>query len=236
MLRKLSGLLALLLLTLPAMATDEAQSIIDGINRKFGKVNDYTADAFMTFDIPGVKLRNMSGRAFYKKPNKFRIRAKGIFFLPKQNMAQQMNTLLADTKSYTAVLSGYEKVGNTNCAIINVIPLKTDGELIISRLWIDPANSLIMHSQITTRNNGTVETYNTFATQQSRDLGLPSRIEVRVETGKFKVPKMLAADINKSSTPKNKAPVPKYGTIRIDFSNYKINTKLKDAVFTEKDE
>lgn len=218
-----------------AFATDDAQTIIAGVNRKFSQVNDYTADAYMVFDIPGVKLRNMKGSAYYKKPHKFRIRAKGIFFLPKQNMAQQMNALLADTKSYTAVLSGYEKVGTVNCAVINVIPLKNDGELIISKLWVDPANSLIMHSQITTRNNGTVETFNTFGTAQAQQLGLPSRIEVRIETAKFKVPKMLAADINKSSA-KSKEPVSKYGTIQLNFSNYKINTKLKDEVFTEKDE
>ncbi len=220
--------------SLTVFATEDAQSIIAGVNKKFGQVNDYTADAYMVFNIPGVKIKSLNGKAFYKKPDKFRIKAKGIFFLPKQNMAQQMNTMLADTKSYTAVLSGYENIGAVKCAVINVIPLKTDGELIISKLWIDPVNSLIMRSQITTKNNGTVETFNTFGSNTSQ--ALPSRIEVRVETGKFKVPKMFAADINKSSADKSKAPVQKYGTIQINFSNYKVNTKLKEEVFTEKEE
>lgn len=217
-----------------AFATEDAQTIIAGVNKKFSQVNDYTADAYMVFSIPGVKIKSLNGRAFYKKPNKFRIKAKGIFFLPKQNMAQQMNTLLADTKSYTAVLSGHEAVGVVNCAVINVIPLKTDGELIIARLWIDPVHYLIMRSQITTKNNGTVETFNTFGSNTAQ--ALPSRIEVRVETAKFKVPKMFAADINKSTADKPKGPVQKYGTIQISFSNYKVNTKLQDAVFTERDE
>lgn len=224
----------LCLCAVTAFATEDAQSIIAGVNKKFGQVNDYTADAYMVFNIPGVKIKSLNGKAFYKKPDKFRIRAKGIFFLPKQNMAQQMNTMLADTKSYTAVLSGYENIGTIKCAVINVIPLKTDGELIISKLWIDPVNFLIMRSQITTKNNGTVETFNTFGSNTG--LALPSRIEVRVETGKFKVPKMFAADINKSSTDKTKAPPQKYGTIQINFSNYKVNTKLKEEVFTEKEE
>ena len=127
----------LCLMGFQTFAADDAQTIIGRVNKKFASVNDYSADVFMAFDIPGVKIKSLNGKAFYKKPNKFRIRAKGIFFLPKQNMAQQMNAMLADTKSYTAVLSGYEKAGAVNCAVINIIPLTTDGELIIGKFWID---------------------------------------------------------------------------------------------------
>ncbi len=231
---KLIIALLLCLVAVPAFAAEDAQSIIAGVNKKFGQVTDYTADAYMVFNIPGVKIKSLNGRAFYKKPDKFRIRAKGIFFLPKQNISQHMNAMLADTRSYTPVLSGYEQVASVNCAIINIIPLKADGELIIAKLWIDPVKSLIMHSQVTTKSNGTIETFNTFGNNATQ--ALPSRIEVRVETAKFKVPKMLAADINKSSTDKSKTPPQKYGTIQINFSNYRVNTKLQDAVFTEKDE
>jgi hypothetical protein len=226
--------LLLCLLSFTAVAADDAQTIIAGVNKKFAQVADYTADAYMAFNIPGVKIKSINGKAFYKKPDKFRIKAKGIFFLPKQNMSQHMNAMLADTRSYTPVLSGYEQVAGTNCAVINIIPLKTDGELIIAKLWIDPVNSLILHSQVTTKSNGTIETFNTFGANAAQ--ALPSRIEVRVETGKFKVPKMFAADINKNSSDKAKTPPQKYGTILISFSNYRVNTRLQDAVFTEKEE
>lgn len=222
------------LLTTAAIASEDAQSIIAGVNKKFAQVNDYTADAHLKFNIPGVKIKDLDGRAFYKKPGKFRIKAKGIFFLPRQNMAQQMNMMLAATDTYTAVLSGQEQVGAVRCAVINVIPLATDGELVIARLWVDPERSLILRSQITTRNSGTVETFNTFGANAAQ--ALPSSIEVKVETGKFKVPKMFAADINKNSSSRPAGPASKYGTIKISFNNYRVNTKLNDAVFTEKEE
>lgn len=226
--------LLLCLIGTHTFAADDAQTIIGRVNKKFAVVNDYTADVFMAFDIPGVKIQSLNGKAFYKKPNKFRIRAKGIFFLPKQNMAQQMNGMLADTKSYTAVLSGYEMTSTINCAVINIIPLTTDGELIIGKFWIDPVANQVMRTQITTKNNGTIETYNTYGVNAAQ--GLPARIEIRVETAKFKVPKMFAGDINKNASAKSKAPPQKYGVIQLNFSNYKINTKVKDEVFTEKDE
>jgi outer membrane lipoprotein-sorting protein len=224
----------LCLLGFQAFATDDAPTIIARVNKKFAVVNDYSADVYMTFNIPGVKVKNLNGKAFYKKPNKFRIRAKGIFFLPKQNMAQQMNGMLADTKSYTALLSGYEKIGVVNCAVINIIPLTTEGELIIGKFWIDPVANQVMKTQITTKNSGTIETFNTFGANAAQ--GLPSKIEIRVETGKFKVPKMFAADINKSSSSKSQTPAPKYGTIQLNMSNYKLNIKVEDKIFTEKDE
>jgi hypothetical protein len=224
----------LCLLCFRVSAADDAQTIIGRVNKKFAVVNDYSADVFMAFDIPGVKIKSLNGKAFYKKPNKFRIRAKGIFFLPKQNMAQQMNAMLADTKSYTAVLSGYEKTGAINCAVINIIPLTTDSELIIGKFWIDPVANQVLRTQITTKNSGTIETYNTYGANAAQ--GLPSRIEIRVETAKFKVPKMFAGDINKNTSTQSKAPTQKYGIIQLNFSNYKLNTKVKDEVFTEKDE
>jgi hypothetical protein len=32
-------------------------------------------------NIPGVKMKNLKGKVVFKKPNKFKIKAKGIFFL-----------------------------------------------------------------------------------------------------------------------------------------------------------
>lgn len=227
-------LVLLCLISVKVFAVEDPKVIIAGVNKKFAQVSDYSADVFMVFDIPGVKIKSLRGTAYYKKPNKFRIKAKGIFFLPKQNVGQNMNAMLVDTKSYTAVLSGNEKLGTINCAVINVIPNNNAGELIIGKFWIDPVNSLILKSQITTRNNGTIETFNTFGA--NANTGLPSSISVKVEVGKFKVPRMLAGDINKSAKDKTPAADSKTGTIQMNFSNYKINTRLNDAVFTEKEE
>ena len=72
-------------ISLQSKGDDDAQKLIRELNKKFYALNDYSANIFMKFDIPGVKMNNMNGKVFFKKPNKFRIRTKGIFFLPKQN-------------------------------------------------------------------------------------------------------------------------------------------------------
>ena len=182
-------------ISLQSKGDDDAQKLIRELNKKFYALNDYSANIFMKFDIPGVKMNNMNGKVFFKKPNKFRIRTKGIFFLPKQNPMQNVSNMFLDTNAYTTVISGYEVIDNRKCAIINMIPLKNDNELILGKFWVDVSNPLIIKSQITTKNNGTLETQNYFG--DLVQYALPSKIVIHVEVNKMKVPKMMAMDLKR---------------------------------------
>ena len=176
----------------------------------------------------------MNGKVYFKQPNKFKIKAKGIFFMPKQNPMQNINAMLSDTAAYTTVISGYEEVEGRKCAIINIIPLKEANELILGKFWVDVLEPLIRKSQITTKNNGTVESYNQYGGYAS--YLLPDKIVVKVEVNKIKVPKMMSVDLNKKSKEKNIGNAKEIGTIEMNFTNFKINTKLSDEVFLDKSE
>ena len=47
---------------------------------------------------------------------------------------------------------------------------------------------------------------------------------------------MMAMDLKKKSADKSKMNAKEKGTIELNFSGYKINSKFPDAVFTEKDQ
>lgn len=224
-------LAALLFMSIQGIAQDNPKDLIRILNRKFNLVQDYTADVSMKFDIPNVKMKNMNGKVFFKRPNKFRVKAKGIFFMPKQNPMQNISTLLLDTASYTTVISGYEVIDNRNCAIINIIPLKSESELILGKFWIDLADPLVRKSQITTKNNGTLESYSQYGDKSKYTL--PDKITIKVEVNKFKVPKMMSVDLNKKAQEKKNLSQKEIGIIEMNFSQYKINTKLQDVVFVE---
>ncbi|MBL7764692.1 MAG: hypothetical protein JNJ58_01260 [Chitinophagaceae bacterium] len=223
----------LLIISSSCFAGDDPGTLIRNLNKKFKLINDYTAQVYMQFDIPGVKMKSMNGKVFYKQPDKFRIKAKGIFFLPKQNPMQQVSSMLLDTMSYTSVISGYETIQGKNCAIVNIIPLKNTSELILGKFWIDLQNPLVYRSQITTRNSGTLDTESFYSDRSA--YALPEKVIIHVEVNKIKVPKMMAADLNKKSKPKSDPNIKEKGTIILSFSNYKINTKLDDEVFIKED-
>lgn len=206
------------------------KQVIQKVSTTFNKVADYSADINMQFNIPAVKMEPISGKVYYKKPDKFRIKTKGIIFLPKQNPYYAL-TVLKDTNSYTAVSMGTEKIGNTVCTVINVIP-NTDNDLILGKLWIDAQRGLMIKSQLTTKSNGTIQIDNTFGAQAAN--ALPDKILFTIDVSKFKVPKMVAVDINTKTAPKTDNSNAKgTGVITLNFTNYKINQKLPDSVFTE---
>jgi outer membrane lipoprotein-sorting protein len=222
-------LLVLALFSFQAYAIDDPSALIRELNKKFSQVNDYRAHIRMTFDIPGVRMNAMNGKVFFKRPDRFRIRTKGIFFLPKQNPLQNMSAMLLDTSSYTSIISGYEVVKGKKCAIVNIIPLRNSIDLVLGKFWIDVAHPLVMKTQITTKNNGTIETENVYASNSTYTL--PDQIIIRLETKKIKISKMMAADLNKKSKDISNDNKLETGTIILSFSDYKINTKFADSEF-----
>lgn len=219
------------LICLNVRAGDDPKALIRELNRKFNLVNDYTANLYMKFDVPGVKLSSMNGRVLFKRPNKFRIKAKGIFFLPKQNPMQQVSSMLLDTNAYTTVISGYEVLNGNSCAIVNIIPVKNDQELVLGKFWIDTKRVLILKSQMTSRNNGTIETLSDYGI--NANYALPEKMTIQIEMKKMKVPKMMAVDLNKKSNEVVDPNKLEKGRIDLFFTKYNINTKLSDEEFKE---
>ena len=218
-----------LILNIEITMAQNAKEMIARVNQNFAKVKDYAADISMNFQIPGVNIEPITGKVYYKTPDKFRVKTKGIVFLPKQNPYYAL-AMLKDTNAYTAILSGTEKIGNTTCAIINVIP-NSENDLILGKFWIDNARGVVLKSQLTTKSNGTIIVENRFGNMQQ--YALPDRVVFSIDMTKFKVPKAVAVDLNSKTTGSKNSSGKGTGTIELQFSNYALNKQLKDEVFTQ---
>jgi hypothetical protein len=213
-------------ISIVGLAQPNPKKSIQIINQKFAKVADYKADVGLLFNIPNVKMSNIQAKVFYKQPGKFKMKAKGIFFLPKQNPLQNIMEMLKDTASYQAISSGKEN----NLSIVNIIPIKNMGDLVLGKFWIDETKNLILKSEITTKNNGTVITENKFGANAM--YALPDEIKIIMDVNKFKIPKMLALDINrKKKVDENPTAKKESASIVLQFKNYVINQKLDDTNF-----
>ena len=210
-----------------------AQSVLDKINKKYAEIKDYTVDAKVTADIPMIKILPSNVKIYFKQKDKFKIESKGIVILPKQGFTE-LNNFLANKSKYTAVFGDSLVIRTVQTRLINIIPNESNGEIILAKIWVDQENMVIMRSQITTQTNGTVKVDYTYGDQLKK--GLPSIMKFEIDVKKFKMPKSVASDINKSSKDPKKEKEKKRtkGTITITLSNYKVNTGLSDAVFKEK--
>lgn len=225
----ITGLLFLLFLNLhhSFLLAQTPNQVINTVNQRFGKVNDYTADVNVACDISFIKIAPINAKVFYKKPDKFRVKSNGILILPKQQ-ANFFSTTLADTSNYTAVKTGEEMISGVRTQIISIIPLKDTSDLILGKFWIDDLRGLVLKSQLTTKSQGTILIENTYGSMSN--FALPDKMLFTVDINKFKIPKALSMDMKSSSEKKDETNDHK-GRIILTFSDYMVNKGVSDEVF-----
>jgi outer membrane lipoprotein-sorting protein len=210
-----------------AVLSQSAATILNNVINKFNSVKDYTVSVNVKANIPMIKILPSKATVYFKQKDKFKVVSKGIVILPKQGFTE-INTFLADKKSYMAIEGDSAKVGGVNTHQITVIPNGESNEIVLAKLWIDSKRSVIMKSQITTKSNGTVTTIYSYGDKVN--FGLPSQLVFEIDVKKFKLPKSVAADINKTTTEKATKTKNK-GSITISLTDYKVNTGLSDSIF-----
>lgn len=219
------------LLSAQIMAQD-ANAILETVRNQFNTINDLKCDVEMKFDIPGVAIDRISGKMIYKKPDKFRVRTKGLIFLPKQNPFSQLE-ILSDESSYMAVAAGKETVDGISCNVINVIPKNSD-DLVLMKLLVGEKDGRIHRSELTLKREGTVMYTNTYA---SAEEFIPRTMEFEADFKRFKMPKAISGDFN-SKPVREEEGQSKYETGRVlmTISNLELNKKISDEEFNEESE
>lgn len=221
----------LFLLPFQLWAQVSPKTLIHGVTRRFDQVKSYSASLQMQFQIPGVQMEPITAKVYYKKPSRFRIQAKGILFMPKQNPYYALQ-LLRDTAAYTALFAGVERIGNIPMQVIQIIPLQSGSDLILGKFWIEESRQLIHKAQLTTQSSGTLTMEQTYGKQAG--LGLPDGIRFLIDVARFKIPKAVAMEINAKARRNEKAPPQRgIGQITLSFSGFRLNETLDDKVFEE---
>lgn len=213
-----------------AHLAQDADEYINKLTEKFGSVKDYSVRAKIKSDIPLVKILTVNATVYFKQKDKFKIDADGIAILPRQGIGD-VPKLLNAKNTYKALLTGTENISNVNTQIITILPSTDTTDLILAKLWYDGVSELILKSQVTTRSSGTVSTDYFYSTQ--KQYGLPDSMVFTVDVKKFKIPKGVATDINRTQTTNANKPPSKTGKIFIRLYNYKTNTGLKDELFAK---
>lgn len=214
----------LILISIFYVQSVRGQSAADIVKKsyaQFQKLTSYSSDISFIFDIPTVNIKNLSGKVYYKSPDKYRVKVDGIAFVPNEN-PMKIYSYLGDKTKYNALLNSTETVNGQKCHVINIIP-NGEADFILGKLWISQTNYCPYKVELTTR-RGTVKMENFFKTMTS--YGLPDRVVFYLEN--FKAPK------GKGLGPKKEAKEEKTGTITMLYTNYKINTPIADSLFPKK--
>jgi outer membrane lipoprotein-sorting protein len=198
-----------------------AADIVKKSHNQFKKLASYTSDVNFVFDIPSVNVKNLSGKVYYKSPDKYRVKLEGIAFVPNEN-PMKIYSYLGDNSKYNALLNSTETINGQKCHVINIIP-NGEADFILGKLWLSQTNNCPYKVELTTR-RGTVKMENFF--KSMTNYGLPDKVIFYLEN--FKAPK------GKGLGPKKETKEAKIGTITMLYTNYKINQPIADSLFPKK--
>lgn len=227
---KLTSFLLLLFMgRTTTVAAQDVTELVMKVKAKLDLVNDYTATGKMKTDVAFIKAPVGSVKVFYRKPNLFRMqRNGGISVLPKGGVSINMGNMIV-SDGFTALDAGIGMVGKNKARIVKLLPTGDNNDVILSTLYIDEANLLILKSATTTRENGTYEmemSYGKFAA-----FGLPDKVSFSFNTKDYKLPKGITMEFDDTDAAVKDKMKGKKGRVEITYTAYEINKGIAAAFF-----
>ena len=141
-----------------------------------------------------------------------------------------MNAIFA-TNDFVALAAGESIIDGIKTKIVKLLPSNENGDVVLTTMYIDEANLVVIKAVTTTRENGTYEIQMTYGKFIS--FGLPDKVVFAFNTKDYKLPKgiTLEFDDNEKSLTDAEKLKNKKGRVEITYTNYLINKGVNDALF-----
>ncbi len=207
--------------------------LLQKIKLKNEKIRDYIAEGTLKIDVNFINTPQSKVKIFYKKPDQFKVKKEGgISILPKGGVNVDLNSIL-ENKNNTIVSAGELTIDNVLLKVLKILPLDEESEVLLTTLFIDEKELLIKRSKVSTRESGTFQMDLYY--EKYKEYGLPDKVIFSFDTKDYKLPKAVTFEYESGEKKKEADRVKnKKGKIEINYTSYKINTGLSDAIFKEK--
>ncbi len=206
-------------------------ALVMKVKAKLDLVKDYEAEGKMKTDVSFIKAPIGKVHVYFKKPNLFKLKKDGgISLLPKGGVTVNMNTVFATT-DFVALAAGEALVGGVNTKVVKLLPSNENNDIVLTTMYIDEANLLVMKMVTTTKENGTYEIQMSYG--QFAKYGLPDKVIFSFNTKDYKLPKGITLEFEDEAKPLTEAQKikNKKGRVEITYNSYAVNKGLNDAVF-----
>jgi hypothetical protein len=223
--------LVLLLLVSSNVFAQDVDALVKKIRVKYEKVTDYEASGKMKTNVVFIKAPIAKVKIYYKKPDKLKIKNEGgVSFIPKGSVNVNMGNVFG-LKNFQAIDAGADKVNGTAVRVVKILPDDTEtNDVVLSTLYIDEKNLLVLRSKTSTKDHGTYELLMQYGDYAS--YGLPSKVEFSFNVKEYKLPKGVTFDYDNGANKDNaKKLKTKKGKVEISYSSYLVNKGIDDAVF-----
>ncbi len=210
--------------------SQDMTALVNKVKAKLEKVNDYVAEGSMKTDVAFIKAPVGRVKVYFKKPNHFKLkRDGGISILPKGGVTVNMSTLVSGN-DYVAIDAGDAIINGTKVKVVKLLPTKDNSDVVLSTLYIDETNLLILKAATTTKENGSFEIEMSYGKYIA--YALPDKMIFSFNTKDYKMPKGVALEFDDEEKLTDAEKIKrKKGRVQITYSSYIINKGVDDGVF-----
>ncbi|MGI8950896.1 MAG: LolA family protein [Chitinophagaceae bacterium] len=210
--------------------SQDMSPLITKLKAKLDAVNDYVADGKMKTDIAFIKAPLSKIKVYYKKPNYFKLKKDGgISILPKGGVTVNMASVLT-MQNYLALSAGNSVFNGVNTKIVKLLPSDENSDIVLTTLYVDEKDLLVLKAITTTKDNGTYQmdlTYGKYA-----NYGLPDKVIFNFDAKDYKMPKGVTLEFDQNAKPSDLDKLKgRKGKIEITYNSYIINQGLASTVF-----
>jgi len=185
------------------LQAQDITALVQKVKSKLDQVNDYVADGKMKTDVAFIKAPVGKVKVYFKKPDKFKLkRDAGISLLPKGGVTVNMRSLVATT-DYTVIAAGETTINGVKTKIAKLLPNNDNSDIVLSTLYIDEANLVIIKATTTTKENGTYDIEMQYGKYIS--YGLPDKVIFAFNTKDYKMPKGVTMEFDNDLSNEDRA-------------------------------
>jgi hypothetical protein len=204
------------------------EKILENIERTMEGVKDYTATLDIVADIEGVSVPPMKVTMYFKQPDKVHFESEGFALIPREGLAMGPATLRAN---FRVDHVGWDTVHGARAYRLTLLPRSERTRARWVQVLVDPEHWTA--ERIVTKMVDGRSIAATFHYAQVEECWLPSHLDVTFASAEQDSNELPPWEEQPQTTSRRRAPLK--GTLRIRYSDYKVNTGLSDQLFDPRD-
>ncbi|HWP82125.1 MAG TPA: hypothetical protein VNN76_05680 [Bacteroidota bacterium] len=197
----------------------------------FSRVKDFEANIEAEVNMERLRMPNVQGILKYKQPDRIHLESKNFAMIPREGVVLNPAILL---ERYDVTVTGWDTV---EMKLHHKLQLAAKSERTRLRqlfLWVDPDSWTITKMETVMGEGRTVTIFYEYEMVDS--VPMPKSVQVRIEALRQEPQdKMVEVEPEFSPRPDRVRQAIQSGTIKIKFTNYKLNVGLTDEQFERKE-
>ena len=216
-------LLLILLHPTPARCGD---GILERVEQTFSWIQDFSATLTISVDMERMNVPPMTGKLFFKQPDKMHIDAEGFMMVPRDGLALSLSSL---GRNYEVRDVATDTLNGKTCSRLTLIGRNRKRQPLA--LYVDTTR-WTPEGFVRSLPQGRTLT-GVFGFVEKEGHWIPIRLDVRIES-----PDDDSTDEGgtpETDFPRRRPQMPKRGLITIEYSDVEINAGIPDEIFKKED-